>query len=115
TVLALDIGPGGLSTAWDDSAPAGSDDDRLSVKLQRFSNTGARLSFPRQVNDFTANDQTFSDITALPDGRFLAVWASRFSDGGDAEWSIRAKFLSDDLFADGFESGDTDAWDQRFP
>ena len=62
------------------------------------------------VNTYTFHEQGDPAITALSDGTFLVVWHSTFSDTGDPNWSIQARRIRDDIFADGFESGDTSAW-----
>ncbi|MEO1085502.1 MAG: hypothetical protein AAFY88_14780, partial [Acidobacteriota bacterium] len=94
-------GPAGLATVWADNQPAGSDDDRLSIKIGRFTSDGATLSGAAQVNQFTVNDQRQPHVAALADGRFITVWSSRFSDDVDNDWVIRARILRDDVFDDG--------------
>lgn len=91
------------------------DGDRQGVTFSRVSTGGEIISRRMRANLFTADDQTNPDVVGLTDGRFVVVWDSRLSDDGDDLWSIRGRVFTDDLFEDGFESGDVSAWDLEVP
>jgi hypothetical protein len=53
-------------------------------------------------------------LTGTPDGDFVLVWtASDLPNSGANVWAVRLSRLQ--LFADGFESGDTSAWSSSLP
>ncbi|MEO1365912.1 MAG: hypothetical protein AAFX50_01960 [Acidobacteriota bacterium] len=113
--LALAAVDEGFVTVWSDNVPAGTDTDRQSVKFGRVSPGGQVLNPAQQVNVFTTQDQVSADVAALPGGSFVVVWRSSFSADDDELASIRGRVLGDDVFADGFERGDTSAWDAEAP
>ena len=46
-----------------------------------------------------------------PEGNFVVVWESLYSDGADTDWSVQAqRFASRPVMVDSFESGDLSAW-----
>jgi hypothetical protein len=64
-----------------------------------------------QVDTHPTAYQNFSGVAGA-NGQFLVVWQSTASTGDDLDWSIQGRRLTTEklIFADGFESGDTNAW-----
>jgi len=62
-----------------------------------------------QVNTYTAESQNLPSVVANVDGDFVIVWHSYGSSGTDTSGcSIQGQRYSEgQIFADGFESGDT--------
>jgi hypothetical protein len=82
-----------------DGAPLGSEEFLLSIH-----DTFYGLGHPK--------------VSAAPDGQFVAAWHSNGSTGNDNDsYSIQARRFAGftGIFIDGFESGDTTAWDDTMP
>jgi hypothetical protein len=70
-----------------------------------------------QLNAYTTQAQNVPRVDVLPSGDLVAVWPSQGSLGDDDDdWSVQVRrFLLRQIFADGFESGDTGAWSVSVP
>jgi len=67
---------------------------------------------PKEIGTVAASAIGGSSCSALSDGRFVVSWRDP-ADGGNDLTAQGFKLL--DLFADGFESGDTSAWSLALP
>ncbi len=74
-----------------------------------FDATGSPLGGDFLIPTYTTGDQSSAAVAASASGRFVVVWRSDFQDG-DSGGIFGQRFLLG-FFADGFESGDTSAWD----
>jgi hypothetical protein len=82
------------------------------VFARRFSPQGVAATDELPVNVFTAGAQEEVTVTAVGSGSSVAIWSSDAQDGSsDGVYGRIFGFI----FADGFESGDTTAWDQAVP
>lgn len=106
----------GVVLAWESFASAGDDDDDGSVQAARFDAAGLPLDpVDMQVNCYTTGPQGRPRVAELADGRFVVVWESTQAEN-DPDNSIHLRvFGPSQIFADGFESGDTSVWDQVVP
>lgn len=102
---------------WDSLGSAGSDNDGESIQGQQFGWDGTRVGGQFQVNSFTAAKQYNPKVAADSMGRFVTVWSSYASAGGDTDLtSVQARrFRSTRIFADRFETGDVSAWSRSVP
>lgn len=102
---------GGFIIVW-----RGDDLDSSGIKGQRFAPDGTPRGSEFQVNSYTPGTQYQTSLALRPDGDFIVSWASEGSPGSDdSAYSIQAQRFAPDIFADGFESGDTDAWSNTVP
>ena len=103
--------------SWRSSSSPGDDDSSTSIQGQRFSFDGDSIGEQFQVNSYTTSSQMAPSIASDPNGGFVVVWDSATSAGTDSSGrSIQGqRYLPTLVFADGFESGDTSAWDQVVP
>lgn len=67
----------------------GADGDGFGIVGQRLDASGARIGSEFAVNQHTTGQQEVPSVAALPDGRFLVVWAQ--ADPATGPWSIRAR------------------------
>ena len=65
------LADGGFVISWDSKSGGNYD-----VLAQRYDANGNAVGSVLQLNDHTASDQYYPAISALPDGGFVAVWAS---------------------------------------
>ncbi len=69
---------GDIVVAW---ASKTTDGDGYETLAQRFDQGGNPIGEEFQLNDYTFGDQDMVSLAALPDGGFVAAWASWFQDG----------------------------------
>ena len=74
-----------------------------------FNASGAPLTGEFQVNTSTSSFALDPDVAMNAAGEFIVVWSNDYE-----LWSRRFE-LHDQLFEDGFESGDTSAWSTTIP
>jgi hypothetical protein len=74
-----------------------------------FNASGAPLTGEFQVNTSTSSLTLDPDVAMNAAGGFVVVWSNDYE-----LWSRRFE-LHDELFEDGFESGDTSAWSTTIP
>ncbi|MEM1205719.1 MAG: hypothetical protein AAGN66_20990 [Acidobacteriota bacterium] len=109
-------GDGGLLAVWQALEPPG--DPGTGILGRYLAADGTPVAEEFAVNASTAGDQLRPVVEAAADGRsFLVAWQSEAGDGTDGDgFSIRARrVISPGIFADGFESGDLDAWSSSGP
>jgi hypothetical protein len=100
----------GFVVTWTSRGSFGSDDDVYSVQARHFDAHGVAAGPQFQVNTTTSGDQDRSDVAFDAAGNFVVVWDSYASAGtDDCGLSVQAQRY-DQLFRDGFESGDTRRW-----
>ncbi len=113
--VALDT-EGNYVVAWASLGSDGTDTSSWSVQGQRFTSNGSPLGDEFQVNSYTSIYQRRPVLAVGPNGTFVVVWESYGSYGTDtSQASIQAQLFATSIFADGFESGDTSAWDDTVP
>jgi hypothetical protein len=106
---------GGFVVAWKSSGSPGTDTSSTSVQAQRYAADGSALGPQFQVNTHTTNEQTYPAVAMDRSGDFIVAWHSLGSAGTDHDgWSIQAQRF-DELFRDGFESGDSARWSVAVP
>jgi hypothetical protein len=104
---------GAFAITWTSRGSLDTDHDRESIQRRRYRRDGTPLIEQRQVNVTTKLGQTGADVAVDPAGNLVVVWTSSSSRGSDASsWSVQARRF-DDLFRDGFESGDVRSWSRR--
>ncbi len=89
-----------------------------SVRGRRFAADATPISGEFQVPTYTTGSEYFPQVVANGAGDFVVVWTGTGSDGSDtSESSVHGQrfFFDPDIFADGFESGDTGAWSSTVP
>lgn len=85
------------------------------VSAQRFDSNGAPIETEFQVNTYTTSHQLFGAVVTDPQGNFVIAWESWGSSGTDTSYaSVQARRF-DDMFRDGFETGDTARWSGTVP
>lgn len=107
----LDSTPdGGYLVSW--SGDAATSDDPLDAAsvIRRLDAQGEAVGDDFVVNTLTLGDQVDPRLDLDDAGNLVVVWTSDVSAGDDATESIQGRFVSVEIFADGFESGDTAAW-----
>ncbi len=78
-----------------------------SVQGRRYASNCDPLGGEFQVDTYTTTAQVSPSVAVAPAGDFVVVWAR----DGYTLWDVHGqRFQVADLFADGFESGDTAAW-----
>ena len=98
----------------------GQDGSGAAVEGQRYDSTGTPSGDEFQVNSYTTNSQYNPSVSHGSDGFFVVVWESYEQDGSGSAVEGQ-RFCSDssavcaEIFADGFESGDTSAWSNAVP
>ncbi len=98
-------GSGGFLVAWDSSFFS-------TIRAQRFDADWLPVGGEFQVNSYSTGQQLEAAVSPDGSGRLVVVWTSGGSSGSDnSGTSVQAKRVSGaEIFADGFESGDTSAW-----
>lgn len=69
---------GGFVVVWNSYQQDGSD---YGVYGQRYDATGVPAGSEFKINEYTTNTQYHPQVTAMPDGGFVAVWQSNGQDG----------------------------------
>ncbi len=113
---AISVAAGGrFVVVWRSTGSDGSDNDEDSIQGQRYAANGTPLSSQFQVNSYVTGD-SWDPAVAMVEGKFVVVWDSFGSDGTDTDsWSVQGQRYDTQVFADGFESGDTSAWSATLP
>ncbi|MCY1126914.1 calcium-binding protein [Frigidibacter sp. RF13] len=86
---------GGFVVTWTDGSATGADTDGSAIRGRVFDSSGNALANDFVINATTTSGQEHSAIAALPDGRFVVVWAdnSQSSDDSDQR-AIRAQVFN---------------------
>jgi hypothetical protein len=78
---------GKFVVVWGSQGSSGSDTDGTSIQAQRFDLDGTPLGGEVQVNSYTTSIQDLPAVAFDGQGRFVVVWTSFGSGGGDDDWS----------------------------
>lgn len=96
------LADGRFVIAWTDASASGPDVSGTAIRAQTFNADGSRIGAEFPLNTTTLNDQSHPTLTALDDGRFVAVWRDEsLSSGVDYHDAIRAQVFN----SDGSKSG----------
>ena len=95
-----------VALVWTDPGLDGSYD---SVALRLLDSTGAPTTEPILVNQWNYGSQRLEDVTASG-GEFIILWKSTQERVTGSDFYMRRFGVDPNLFADGFESGDTSRW-----
>ncbi|MET0275015.1 MAG: hypothetical protein ABW360_18665, partial [Phenylobacterium sp.] len=86
------LADGGFVVAFTDGVAGGGGDLIGAVRVQAFSEDGARVGTEILVDVATADAQKNAQLTALPDGGFVVTWMDESQAGGDTSGNaIRAQ------------------------
>ncbi len=87
--------------------------ERTIVEGRLYAADGSEIRGTFQVNSNSIGSHSFPSVSATGAGEFLVAWRGFETGGNDPDESIEKSdffILSSLIFADGFESGDTSAW-----
>ncbi len=99
---------GGFVVTWPEVEDATNDHD---IAARAFDSFGNPTTDKFRINSQVAGDQTDVDIAAISNEKYVVVWS-----GPDAEGrGIWASFDGPQIFADGFESGNSSGWSVSLP
>ena len=111
---AVSIEPDGdFAVVWQSRSSAGLGADDWTIKGRRFASDGTARGEDFQVNLLDSGGQQRPGLAATSNS-FFVVWESPHAAGNDSGSSIAGRIFSE-LFSDGFESGDTSAWQDPGP
>lgn len=106
---------GGFQVAWMSEGSSGSDTSSTSLHARQFRADGTPVDADFQVNTYTTGQQNGASIASDGSGNFIIAWHSPGSLETDSSGlSVQARRF-DDLFRDGFESGDRGRWSLSVP
>ncbi|MEO1086106.1 MAG: hypothetical protein AAFY88_17845 [Acidobacteriota bacterium] len=108
---AIDSAPmGEFQVVWNEPDTGGA-----GIFSRRFSSTGAPVGQTRRLNSTVPGDQQRPDVAVDMTGRPIVVWRGPqdFPSGGAVFGCF--ELPGEDIFLDGFESGDTSAWSAEVP
>ncbi len=80
-------------TSWRPGNSTFQDFSDEGIFARRFSSAGAALAVEFQVNTYTTNRQTNSDLAALADGTFVVTWTTIYQDGS-FDGTVARRFTS---------------------
>ena len=108
---------GSFVVVWQSS---GQDGSGVAVEGQRYDSTGAAAGTEFQVNSYTTGDQRDPSVSHGSDGSFVVVWDSYGQDGSSfavegQRFCPEGDTVCQQIFADGFESGDSTQWSKTVP
>ena len=103
---------GAFVVVWESRGSYGTDTSYQSIQGQVYDASAKPVGGQFQVNSYTPDKQRSPSVTPIdPEGNFVVVWESLYSDGTDIDWSVQAqRFASRPVFIEGLESGDLSAW-----
>jgi hypothetical protein len=104
---------GGFVVVWQSFWVPG--DITGSIQGQRFSADGSGLGSEFTVNTYTWTAQTSPRVASDALGNFVVVWRGMGSSGTDTDSGSIHGQRFDQLFSDGFESGDAARWSAVSP
>ncbi len=107
--VAMNAG-GDFVVAWQDNDHYGTDTSSWHVNAKRYDSFGSLIAGPFQVNTYTTSWQQHPVVAIDDAGDFVIAWESNGSSGTDADSYSIQRTPAALIFADGFESGDTGAW-----
>lgn len=107
----LDLGPnGGPVIVW---ITVGQDGSGAGTRIRHYDAAGTPQGEGPQLNVVVTGDQDFPHVATGGGSKGLAVWESEGEDGSG--FGVIGRTLQVPLFADGFETGDSTAWDATVP
>ena len=115
-VTALDDGR--FVVAWESDGSPENDSLGTSILGRAFDASGVPLGDDFQVNALIQGGQVFPSIAGGVEGTWLATWESFLSPDDDSFESVQGQRLgpfTPNVFADGFESGNTASWSDAQP
>ncbi len=80
------------------------------VYARRYDASGNPIGGPYQVNAYVTDQQQYAAVAIDDGGDFVVAWQSLGSGGTDTDGLSVQRTPAALIFADGFESGDTGAW-----
>ncbi len=101
---------GDFLVVWFSVGSTDTDSLGSSIQAQRYSSDGDAVGDEFQVNTYTTGDQAVPSVASDTEGDFVVVWRSDGSAGTDSSGTSIQRTFVEVIFADGFESGDTNAW-----
>ncbi len=92
-------------------------DTRDSIQGRSYASDGTPRGGEFQVNTYSTSRQLVPSIAMDAGGDFVVVWYSDGSAGTDTSSNsvLGQRYRASEIFADGFESGDTGAWSVTMP
>ncbi|WP_298938577.1 tandem-95 repeat protein, partial [uncultured Ruegeria sp.] len=63
------------------------------IKASIFDENGVEIAGEFLVNEYTAHDQNYPNVTTLTNGHFVVTWASKGSQQGDDDYAIKARIF----------------------
>lgn len=106
---------GGFVSAWTSEGSAGSDTDATSLQARQFRADATPVGEDFQVNTYTPGEQGGASIASDASGNLVIAWHSLGSLETDSSGlSVQARRFND-LFRNGFESGDRGRWSLSVP
>ena len=107
-------GPGDFVVTWMSYGSSGSDDSAYSIQGQAYDAAGVPAGGEFEVNTYTTGNQFAPSVAHSASGEFVVAWMSYGSNSTDtSSWSVRGQRYTtggENIFTDGFESGDTTSW-----
>ena len=95
---------GGFVVSWTDTSGSPDDLSAHAVRAQVYAANGATVGSEFLVNTTTVGGQLYSDVAALPDGRFVIAWMDSSHVGDDSSGhAIRAQVFNGDGSTSGGE------------
>lgn len=82
---------GDFVVVWDGSVSSGTDTSGVSIQARRFEANGTPKELDFQVNTYTWQAQDRPNLAVGPQGDFVVVWDSTYSDGDDTSLSIQGQ------------------------
>ena len=105
----------GFAVVWRSTASDATDSSGFSVHYRDIGPSAELAGGSFQLNSYTTSDQESPAVAVGGDGQVVVVWSSNGSPGSDAGRAILSTTSFDNIFTDGFESGDTASWSSTLP
>lgn len=102
---------------WTSIGSPGDDNSDSSAQARAFFADGSGLGSQFQVNGYTTQIQSAPDVAMLGGGEFVIAWQRQFYVMPTTTADVRQRRFASELplFADGFESGNRNAWSSSAP
>ena len=101
---------GGFLVTWAGDAVGSDDTSNWAVAGLRLDSEAGPMGSEFVINTLTTGYQTYARLAVDAEGDYMVVWDSAVSAGDDGTESIQGRYFAVQIFADGFDSGDTTAW-----
>lgn len=87
---------GGFVITWTSADRAGADTENQAIKARIYDGAGAAVDAEFLVNRVYVDNQLYSDIAVLSDGKFVIVWESGDGQGDDSDGrSVKAQVFDE--------------------